>query len=105
MSLLLMILLSVLTNDMHPFLSLYIAETGWPTGANDTASMTYQGAVAGIPELNTFLSDYVCQANQNITTGDKFSNYFFFEGEWCQSSLFLLVWRLLTIALSLHSFR
>lgn len=36
--------------------------------------------MAGVPELNTFLTDYVCQANQNITTGDKFSNYFFFEG-------------------------
>ncbi|UZJ56571.1 hypothetical protein CBS101457_005891 [Exobasidium rhododendri] len=58
---------------------LYIAETGWPTGANTTADLTYQGAVAGVAELNTFLSDYVCQANVNITTGDKFSSYFYFE--------------------------
>lgn len=58
---------------------LYIAETGWPTSANDTASMTYQAAVAGIPELNTFLNTYVCQANTNITAGDQYSKYFFFE--------------------------
>ncbi|PWN37700.1 glycoside hydrolase [Meira miltonrushii] len=58
---------------------LYIAETGWPTSANDTAAMTYQAAVAGVPELNTFLSTYVCQANANVTAGDQFSKYFFFE--------------------------
>lgn len=61
---------------------LFIAETGWPTGANETAMETYQGAVAGVPELNTFLNDYICQANSNITAGGdaaNFSKYFFFE--------------------------
>lgn len=58
---------------------LYIAETGWPSGANATQFETLGAAQAGIPELNTFLADYVCQANANITAGDKFSKYFFFE--------------------------
>lgn len=62
--------------------TLYIAETGWPTNANDTASMTYQGAVAGVPELNEYLSTYICQANANITSGGAAadsSRYFHFE--------------------------
>lgn len=59
---------------------IYIAETGWPTGANETQFATYQAAVAGVPELNTFLDTYICQANQNITASDAYSSYFFFEG-------------------------
>lgn len=59
--------------------TLYIAETGWPTDANTTSQMTYQAAVAGVPELETFLSTYICQANANITAGDQYSKYFFFE--------------------------
>ncbi|PWN91767.1 glycoside hydrolase [Acaromyces ingoldii] len=62
-----------------PAPELFIAETGWPTGANATQFETLGAAQAGIPELNTFLDTYVCQANQNITAGDKFSKYFFFE--------------------------
>lgn len=61
---------------------LFIAETGWPSGANDTAHLTYEGGVAGVPELNTFLQDYVCAANQNVSAGGEaaeFSKYFFFE--------------------------
>lgn len=42
----------------------YIAETGWPTGANDTANMQYQAAVAGVDQLNTFLDTFVCAANR-----------------------------------------
>ena len=61
--------------------TLYIAETGWPTGANVTAFETNEYSVAGVPQLNTFLNTYVCQANQNITAGGQFSNYFYFEGE------------------------
>ncbi|KDN53120.1 glycoside hydrolase family 17 protein [Tilletiaria anomala UBC 951] len=52
--------------------AVYIAETGWPTGANATAFETFQGAIAGVDELNTFLSTFVCQANANGTTADTF---------------------------------
>jgi glucan 1,3-beta-glucosidase len=65
--------------DIAELLQIYIAETGWPTGANETEFTTYQAAIAGVPELNTFLADYVCQANQNITSGGQFSSYFYFE--------------------------
>ncbi|PWO00414.1 glycoside hydrolase [Tilletiopsis washingtonensis] len=60
---------------------LYVAETGWPTGANETRLETLGPAVAGIEELNRFMSDYVCAANRNATaaTPDPFSSYFFFE--------------------------
>lgn len=71
---------SVLQASNHP--ELFIAETGWPTGANATQFETYQAAVAGVPELNTFLSNYVCEANQNVSAGGdaaEFSKYFFFE--------------------------
>ncbi|GAC94280.1 potential glycosyl hydrolase [Pseudozyma hubeiensis SY62] len=58
----------------------YIAETGWPSGANSTAAATYvneqgqvTGAKAGVPELQTFLDGYVCDANKNGT------GYFWFE--------------------------
>lgn len=61
----------------------FIAEVGWPTGANDTASATLQAAVAGTTELQTFLDTYICQANTNITAtnaGDvPSSKYFYFE--------------------------
>lgn len=58
----------------------YIAETGWPSGANSTAAATYvneqgqvTGAHAGVSELQTFLDGYVCEANKNGT------GYFWFE--------------------------
>lgn len=58
----------------------YIAETGWPSGANDTAAATYvneqgqvTGAKAGVGELQTFLDGYICEANKNGT------GYFWFE--------------------------
>lgn len=68
----------------------YIAETGWPTDANATAFLTYEGAVASVPNLQTCeclrqifgrkadsvaadLDTYVCQANANQ------SAYFYFE--------------------------
>lgn len=55
-----------------------IAETGWPSqGGNDcgtsssgttiTCSSSTAGAVAGIDEMNTFLSDWVCAALTNGT--------------------------------------
>ncbi|CAO1618854.1 unnamed protein product [Parajaminaea phylloscopi] len=60
---------------------LWIAETGWPTSANDTASMTYEGAVAGDSQLQTFLDTFVCQANANITAAaaGTYNKYAFFE--------------------------
>ncbi|KAI1827588.1 glycoside hydrolase superfamily [Xylaria intraflava] len=53
-----------------------ISEIGWPTqGGTDCggAASCDDGAVAGIDELNTLLSTWVCQALQNGT------NYFWFE--------------------------
>lgn len=53
-----------------------ISETGWPTGGGqDCGGPTTcpHPAVAGIDELNTFMSDWVCQALENGT------NYFWFE--------------------------
>lgn len=61
----------------------FIAEVGWPSGANDTASATYQAAVAGVSELQTFLDTYVCQSNANVTAENgsdvPSSKSFFFE--------------------------
>ncbi|RFU81106.1 endo-beta-1,3-glucanase [Trichoderma arundinaceum] len=53
-----------------------ISETGWPTGGGQYCggpSTCSHPAVAGIDELNTFMSDWVCQALENGT------NYFWFE--------------------------
>ncbi|EHK43610.1 glycoside hydrolase family 17 protein [Trichoderma atroviride IMI 206040] len=53
-----------------------ISETGWPTGGGKDCggpSTCTNPAVAGIDELNTFMSDWVCQALENGT------NYFWFE--------------------------
>lgn len=55
-----------------------ISETGWPSaGGTDCGSATVTtcpaGAVAGIDEMNQFMSDWVCQALDNGT------NYFWFE--------------------------
>ncbi|CBQ71401.1 conserved hypothetical protein [Sporisorium reilianum SRZ2] len=47
--------------------TLYVAEAGWPTGANETRLATYQGATAGVDELNVFLETFVCQSNANVT--------------------------------------
>ncbi|KAJ1575942.1 hypothetical protein NDA11_003703 [Ustilago hordei] len=47
--------------------ALYVAEAGWPTGANETRLETYQGATAGVSELNTFLDTFLCQSNANVT--------------------------------------
>jgi len=57
-----------------------IAEVGWPSGGgNDcgtsvpTCPTTTAGSVAGINEMNTFMSDWVCQSMANGT------DYFWFE--------------------------
>ncbi|KAK0521971.1 hypothetical protein OC842_006609 [Tilletia horrida] len=58
-----------------------IAEVGWPTGANATAFETLGPAIAGVPEVNTLLSSYVCQANANASSNALAANpgYFWFE--------------------------
>ncbi|KAH8117942.1 glycoside hydrolase family 17 protein [Phellopilus nigrolimitatus] len=52
---------------------MYIAETGWPTKSSSAADATDGVSAASIPNLQTFLNDFVCQANTNGT------GYFFFE--------------------------
>ena len=49
-----------------------ISEVGWPsTGGNDcgqaTCTSKTQGSIAGINEMNTFMSDFVCQSLKNGT--------------------------------------
>lgn len=57
----------------------FIGETGWPTkggmscGSDANVTTCDNGSVAGIPELNQFMEDWVCQALANGT------NYFWFE--------------------------
>lgn len=58
--------------------SAIISEVGWPSaGGNDCGAVnctdSTSGAVAGIDEMNQFLSDWVCQALNNGT------KYFWFE--------------------------
>lgn len=52
---------------------MYIAETGWPTGAKDVGSETNNFGVASIDGLQTFLDTFICRANE-MGVG-----YFFFE--------------------------
>ena len=53
-----------------------ISETGWPSGGGmdcGSASSCTDGSLAGIDQMNQFMSDWVCQALDNGT------NYFWFE--------------------------
>jgi exo-beta-1,3-glucanase (GH17 family) len=56
-----------------------ISETGWPSrggtdcGTGATTCAPGMGSIAGIPEMNTFMDSWVCQALGNGT------NYFWFE--------------------------
>jgi len=52
---------------------MYIAETGWPTGAKDEGSATNGFATADLAGLQTFLDTFVCRANE-LGYG-----YFYFE--------------------------
>ncbi|EIN10059.1 glycoside hydrolase family 17 protein [Punctularia strigosozonata HHB-11173 SS5] len=52
---------------------MYIAETGWPTASSNASTETNGASAASIPNLQTFLDTFVCQANNNGT------GYFFFE--------------------------
>ncbi|GAA5878787.1 hypothetical protein JCM1840_007246 [Sporobolomyces johnsonii] len=51
----------------------YIAETGWPTASMTPENATLGAAVCGVPELQTFIDTFPCQANANN------SYYFYFE--------------------------
>lgn len=57
---------------------MFIAETGWPSGSKDYTSNG--PGTADIAGIQTFLDDFVCQANKNGT------GYFYFEvraaGRW-----------------------
>jgi len=65
------IALAASTTKNPPF---YIAETGWPTNSSTTAAMQNQaGSPASDANLQFFIDNFVCQANQNGT------GYFFFE--------------------------
>jgi exo-beta-1,3-glucanase (GH17 family) len=52
---------------------MYIAETGWPTKSSDAGNANNGASTASVPNLQTFLDTFVCQANTNGT------GYFFFE--------------------------
>lgn len=52
----------------------FIAETGWPTNSSTVQDQTNgAGAQANVSNLQIYLDNFVCQANQNNT------GYFFFE--------------------------
>jgi exo-beta-1,3-glucanase (GH17 family) len=51
----------------------FIAETGWPTQSSDASNANNGASAASEANLQTFLDDFVCQANANGT------GYFFFE--------------------------
>ncbi|PWN47771.1 glycoside hydrolase [Violaceomyces palustris] len=63
---------------------LFIAESGWPSGANETRFLADGGAVAGIDQLNTFLDTFVCQSNANYTAGTGQASFIFeaFDEPW-----------------------
>jgi len=50
-----------------------IAETGWPTASDDAGNANNGVSPASVPDLQTFLDTFVCQANANST------QYFYFE--------------------------
>ncbi|KAF9525627.1 glycoside hydrolase superfamily [Crepidotus variabilis] len=52
---------------------MYIAETGWPTKSSDAGNANNGPSLASEANLQTFLDNFVCQANANGT------GYFFFE--------------------------
>ncbi|KAG6910846.1 hypothetical protein DXG01_007161 [Tephrocybe rancida] len=52
---------------------MYIAETGWPTKSSDAGNASNGPGTASEAGLQTFMNDFVCQANTNGT------GYFFFE--------------------------
>jgi len=58
---------------------MYIAETGWPSGSKDAGSATNGASTASVPNLQIFLNDFVCQANQQ---GVPYFYFEFFDEKW-----------------------
>jgi len=58
---------------------MYIAETGWPTASNGTSTESNGVSDASVPNLQTFLDTFLCQANQN---GTGYFYFEFFDEEW-----------------------
>ncbi|KAF8165474.1 glycoside hydrolase family 17 protein [Crassisporium funariophilum] len=60
---------------------MYIAETGWPTGTSTTLnpSPNNGAADASVPNLQTFMDTFVCQAN---TAGIGYFYFEFVDEEW-----------------------
>ena len=52
---------------------MYIAETGWPTLSSKASTQTNPGTEASVPNLQTYITNFVCAANTNRV------KYFFFE--------------------------
>lgn len=52
---------------------MYLAEAGWPTGSDNRTNSNNEGAFPSVPNLQRYLDDFVCQANDNGT------EYFYFE--------------------------
>lgn len=64
--------------DLSAFSSL-ISKVGWPSQGNDTASSTYEGAVANTKNMQYFLDNYACQSTANGTLSFWFEMY---DEEW-----------------------
>jgi len=67
------------TNNVQPAAALpnqpkmYIAETGWPTDSKDAGNESNGASNASVSNLQIYLDNFVCQANQNNVP------YFYFE--------------------------
>ncbi|THH00375.1 hypothetical protein EW026_g2157 [Hermanssonia centrifuga] len=58
---------------------MFIAETGWPSESSDVSNESNGPSTASVPNLQTFLDTFVCQANQN---GTGYFYFEFFDEEW-----------------------
>jgi len=73
------------TNNVQPAAALpnqpkmYIAETGWPTGSKDAGNESNGPSNASVSNLQIYLDNFVCQANQNNVPYFYFE---FFDEEW-----------------------
>lgn len=61
-----------------------ISETGWPSAGgtdcgSDTVTTCANGAVAGVTQMNRFMSDFVCQA---LTNGTQYFMFEAFDEPW-----------------------
>ncbi|KZP00423.1 glycoside hydrolase family 17 protein [Calocera viscosa TUFC12733] len=56
-----------------------IAETGWPTKSSSVADETDGPSAASVPNLQTFMDDFVCASNTN---GTQYYFFEYFDGRW-----------------------